>query len=123
MAANKQPGALAAETQAAGRQCRMRDSTIPLHEKLQIIAYMMAQACRPPTRPPAPAPALAASCCAGSVWGDEDDGVLQGPDQEHLEREWRARREEHYSSGYREGLEAGKQEAVQAGFHQGWCTI
>lgn len=48
------------------------------------------------------------------LWGDDEEG---GDDE--LDREWRARREEHWSSGYREGVEVGKHEAVQAGFDEG----
>lgn len=40
-------------------------------------------------------------------------------DKEHLEREWKLRREGHRNAGYREGLEAGKKETVQAGFDAG----
>lgn len=47
------------------------------------------------------------------VWGsDSSEG-------EGLQREWTARRGEHWSSGYREGVEAGKHETVQEGFNQG----
>ncbi|KAI3438103.1 hypothetical protein D9Q98_000545 [Chlorella vulgaris] len=53
------------------------------------------------------------------VWGD-DEGAEQGGASDQLDREWQARREEHFSSGYREGLEAGKQETVQEGFDQGY---
>ena len=49
------------------------------------------------------------------VWGDGSSG----DEREGLDREWRARREEHWSSGYREGLEAGKHETVQQGFNEG----
>lgn len=59
----------------------------------------------------------AAHSCAGDVW--DDDGHADDGGQELLDREWRARREEHYNSGYREGLEAGKHEAVQGGFDEG----
>ena len=54
------------------------------------------------------------------VWGG--DGEEEGPGEggrEAMDREWQARREEHYSSGYREGLEAGKHDTVQEGFNQG----
>ena len=55
------------------------------------------------------------------VWGEEqEDHAVGGPGELH--REWQARREEHYNSGYREGLEAGKHEAVQEGFNQGKCS-
>jgi hypothetical protein len=54
---------------------------------------------------------------ADDIWGDDDD--QDDGSQDHLDREWRARREEHYSSGYREGLEAGKHQAVQGGFDEG----
>lgn len=46
------------------------------------------------------------------LWGEGDEG-------DGLDREWKARREEHFSGGYREGLEAGKQQTVQAGFNEG----
>lgn len=49
------------------------------------------------------------------VWGDGSSG----DEREGLDREWRARREEHWSSGYREGVEAGKHETVQQGFNEG----
>lgn len=50
------------------------------------------------------------------LWGS-DGGSEQA--QGELDREWAARREEHFSSGYREGLEAGKHETVQEGFNEG----
>lgn len=55
------------------------------------------------------------------VWGDSDDEAAGAAGQQSLEREWQSRREEHYSSGYREGLEAGKHEAVQEGFDAGYA--
>lgn len=36
-----------------------------------------------------------------------------------LEREWKARRDEFWNAGYREGIEAGKHETVQEGFNEG----
>jgi len=36
-----------------------------------------------------------------------------------LEREWQARREEFYNSGYRQGLDVGEHERVQEGFDSG----
>ena len=54
---------------------------------------------------------------ATDLWQDDGD---EGPDgRQALDREWAARREEHFSSGYREGLEAGKHETVQEGFNEG----
>lgn len=54
------------------------------------------------------------------IWGDDGDASpTNGPATEELNREWRARREEFYNSGYREGLEAGKHETVQEGFDEG----
>ena len=54
------------------------------------------------------------------IWGNDDDA---SPSNAHaaaeLDREWRARREEFWNSGYREGLEAGKHETVQEGFDEG----
>jgi hypothetical protein len=46
---------------------------------------------------------------------------LEGSDDDAagLQREWGARREEFWNSGYREGLEAGKQKTVQTGFNAG----
>ncbi|EFN54830.1 hypothetical protein CHLNCDRAFT_134848 [Chlorella variabilis] len=55
---------------------------------------------------------------ADHIWG-ADDGEEE-PGHEQLDREWRARREEHFSGGYREGLEAGKHETVQEGFDEGY---
>lgn len=45
---------------------------------------------------------------------DDDEGQ-----QHQLQREWDSRREEFYNTGYREGLEVGKQQAVQDGFNAG----
>lgn len=56
---------------------------------------------------------------AHDVWGDSDDEAPGDVGQQSLEREWQARREEHTSSGYRQGLEAGKHETVQEGFDAG----
>lgn len=54
------------------------------------------------------------------LWGDDgQEGDGQGQGGADLEREWRARRQEHWAGGYREGLEAGKHEAVQGGFDEG----
>ena len=55
------------------------------------------------------------------LWGDgdEEEGQGGGGGGADLEREWRARREEHWAGGYREGLEAGKHETVQEGFDEG----
>ena len=36
-----------------------------------------------------------------------------------LDREWQARKQEFWNSGYREGLEAGKHDTVQEGFDAG----
>lgn len=50
------------------------------------------------------------------VWGDDHD-------QHHdLERESNARREIHYNTGYREGLEEGQQQTIQQGFDAGTIT-
>jgi len=54
------------------------------------------------------------------IWGD---GEEEGDTQQGLEREWQARRDEHFNSGYREGLEAGKHETVQEGFNQGAALL
>jgi hypothetical protein len=55
------------------------------------------------------------------IWGDDDDVDHEIPhsNAEELNREWRARREEFWNSGYREGLEAGKHDTVQGGFDEG----
>ena len=55
------------------------------------------------------------------IWGSDDDVVHENPhlNAEELDREWRARREEFWNSGYREGLEAGKHDSVQEGFDEG----
>lgn len=55
------------------------------------------------------------------IWGDEDDGDHEIPNSnaEELDREWRARREEFWNSGYREGIEDGKHDTVQEGFDEG----
>ena len=50
------------------------------------------------------------------VWNDEDD---DGHSNAELQREWESRRQEHYNTGYREGIEAGKHDTVQEGFDQG----
>ena len=55
------------------------------------------------------------------VWGDGEEAAGEGG-REAMDREWQARREEHYSSGYREGVEAGKHDTVQEGFNQGAST-
>ena len=59
---------------------------------------------------------------ADDIWGDDgddDSGRHQENASAELDREWRARREEFWNSGYREGVEAGKHDTVQAGFDQG----
>ncbi len=55
------------------------------------------------------------------IWGDDDveDHEIPHSNAEELDREWRARREEFWNSGYREGLEAGKHDNVQEGFDEG----
>ena len=50
------------------------------------------------------------------VW--EDVGTLDD-DAGQLQREWDSRREEFWNQGYREGVDAGKQETAQAGFDEG----
>ena len=60
------------------------------------------------------------------IWGDDDgdDHEIPHSNAEELDREWRARREEFWNSGYREGLEAGKHDTVQEGFDEGKiCSI
>jgi len=59
------------------------------------------------------------------IWGDEDDVDHEIPhsNAEELDREWRARREEFWNSGYREGLEAGKHDTVQEGFDEGEICV
>ena len=52
-------------------------------------------------------------------WGGSSDEEAAG--KEHLEREWRAREANFHSSGYLEGLEAGKRETVQRGFNEGFA--
>ena len=47
------------------------------------------------------------------LWGEEEH------DRGHLQREWATRRSEFWNSGYRDGIEAGKQETVQEGFNEG----
>lgn len=51
------------------------------------------------------------------LWGSDGDECAGSPGQ--LDREWAARREQHWNRGYLEGVEAGKQETVQAGFNEG----
>lgn len=48
---------------------------------------------------------------------EEDDGATTTDSS--LQREWESRRAEFHTSGYREGLEEGKQQAVQDGFNKG----
>lgn len=53
---------------------------------------------------------------------DDDVWAAEGEDAgspRQLDREWAARREQHWNRGYLEGVEAGKQETVQAGFNEG----
>lgn len=52
------------------------------------------------------------------VWGSSD-GDGGGGDKAELDREWRARRDVHWNSGYREGVEEGKALTVQEGFDTG----
>jgi hypothetical protein len=53
-------------------------------------------------------------------WGDGgDDDPASGNATAELDREWHARREEFWNSGYREGIEAGKHDTVQEGFDSG----
>ena len=54
------------------------------------------------------------------LWDD-----LEGSDDDDgsgLRQEWGARREEFFNTGYREGMEAGKEEAVQQGFNAGGAS-
>jgi len=53
------------------------------------------------------------------AWDAGEHGASSNPHSAELEREWQARREEFWNSGYREGLEAGKHETVQEGFDSG----
>ncbi|KAH7622270.1 hypothetical protein NADE_004857 [Nannochloris sp. 'desiccata'] len=57
------------------------------------------------------------------IWDDDDvvDHEILHSNAEELDREWRARREEYWNSGYREGLEAGKHDTVQEGFDEGYA--
>lgn len=55
------------------------------------------------------------------AWGS-DDGEKEG-DRHQLDREWETRRKEFHTLGFREGMDAGKQEAVQGGFDQGKCIV
>ncbi len=57
------------------------------------------------------------------IWGDDNEHEIPNSNAEELEREWRARREEFWNSGYREGLEAGKHDTVQEGFDEGEICI
>jgi flagellar biosynthesis/type III secretory pathway protein FliH len=57
------------------------------------------------------------------IWGGDADHQIPHSNAEELDREWRARREEFWNSGYREGLEAGKHETVQEGFDQGEISL
>lgn len=41
--------------------------------------------------------------------------------RDELAREWDLRREQHYNSGYREGLDQGKEETLQQGFDSGFA--
>ncbi|KAL8161000.1 hypothetical protein V2J09_012489 [Rumex salicifolius] len=53
----------------------------------------------------------------GSLWGDSDDetsGVSE------LDREWKNRREQFYTHGYREGISAGQIDSAQEGFNNGF---
>ncbi|DBA80550.1 hypothetical protein WJX77_009478 [Trebouxia sp. C0004] len=56
---------------------------------------------------------------------DDWDDVGSPSQQGELAREWAVRREQHYNSGYREGLDAGKEQTIQQGFDSGFvqgCT-
>ncbi|KAL0024404.1 hypothetical protein WJX79_010910 [Trebouxia sp. C0005] len=56
---------------------------------------------------------------------DDWDDLGSPSQQGELAREWNVRREQHYNSGYREGLDAGKEQTLQQGFDTGFlqgCT-
>lgn len=50
-------------------------------------------------------------------WGDDNSPCQR----DELAREWDLRREQHYNSGYREGLDQGKEETLQQGFDSGFA--
>jgi flagellar biosynthesis/type III secretory pathway protein FliH len=51
-------------------------------------------------------------------WGGSSDDETGAA---HLDREWKARETNFFSSGYREGLEQGKHHTVQRGFNEGFA--
>eukprot|EP00878_Enallax_costatus_P017661 GHUV01018555.1.p1 GENE.GHUV01018555.1~~GHUV01018555.1.p1 ORF type:complete len:154 (+),score=52.50 GHUV01018555.1:162-623(+) len=53
------------------------------------------------------------------VWGDDsDDGA--SAERSQLDREWEARHQHFYNTGYREGLDEGKELTLQLGFNFGF---
>ncbi|KAF9577472.1 hypothetical protein BGW38_007292 [Lunasporangiospora selenospora] len=58
------------------------------------------------------------------VWGDDDDTCGDADtvsyDRAIAEREWARLHENFGNSGYREGIEEGKEGTLQKGFNQGW---
>ena len=57
------------------------------------------------------------------VWGDDDDDGDEAPGQQsgELQREYAARHASFHAVGYRDGVAAAKEGALQAGFDAGWA--
>ncbi|KAF8957670.1 hypothetical protein BGZ46_002104 [Entomortierella lignicola] len=53
----------------------------------------------------------------GDIWGDEDEISY---DRAIAEKDWSRMNETFGNSGYREGIEEGKEGTLQEGFNQGW---
>lgn len=52
------------------------------------------------------------------VWGEGDSDT---PEQAALDREWETRHQQFYNSGYRDGLDEGKELTLQHGFNAGFA--